>query len=43
MKKNGNVPLARRIKKNSVYYVMIAPFFLIFFLFVFIPVIYFSK
>lgn len=39
MKKNGNVPLARRIKKNSVYYVMIAPFFLIFFLFVFIPVI----
>lgn len=39
MKKNSNVPLARRIKKNSVYYVMIAPFFLIFFLFVFIPVI----
>ena len=39
MKKNGNVPLARRIKKNSVYYVMIAPFFLIFFLFIFIPVI----
>lgn len=39
MKKNGNVPLARRIKKNSVYYVMISPFFLIFFLFVFIPVI----
>ncbi len=39
MKKNSNVPLARRIKKNSVYYVMIAPFFLIFFLFIFIPVI----
>lgn len=39
MKKNGNVPLARRIKRNSVYYVMIAPFFLIFFLFIFIPVI----
>ena len=39
MKKNSNVPLARRIKKNSVYYVMIALFFLIFFLFIFIPVI----
>lgn len=39
MKKINNVSLTRRIKKNSVYYVMIAPFFLIFTLFVFIPVI----
>lgn len=39
MKKKSNVSLARRIKRNSVYYVMIAPFFLIFFLFIFIPVI----
>lgn len=39
MNKKSNVSLARRIKRNGVYYVMIAPFFLIFFLFIFIPVI----
>lgn len=39
MNKESSVSLARRIKRNGVYYVMIAPFFLIFFLFIFIPVI----
>ena len=38
MNKESSVSLARRIKRNGVYYVMIAPFFLIFFLFIFIPV-----
>lgn len=39
MNKKNNVSSIGKIKKNAVYYVMIAPFFTIFFLFIFIPVI----
>lgn len=38
-KQQDTVSLGRRIRKCRVYYTMIAPFFLIFFLFVFLPVI----